>query len=240
MDKAETLTALQKGTVELQGQFLPGSNYTFLVTLNWKGQEMAAVYKPAKGERPLFDFPPQTLAKREVAAYVVSDALGWELVPWTVYRHRKLPLGAGSVQQFVAHNPNEHYFTFSEDLKQKLQPVALYDLLVNNADRKGGHILLRPEGGFVLIDHGICFHYEYKLRTVVWDFAGEEIPRGLQADMRYFLDELADEGEVFRQLRKLLQLSEIAALLNRGRELLKSGLFPLPLPGKRSYPWPLI
>lgn len=240
MEKAEILTALQKGKMELQGQFRFGSNYTFLARLNHKGQEMSVVYKPTRGERPLWDFPPNTLAKREVAAFVVSDALGWDLVPPTVYRRRSAPLGAGSVQQFIEHNPNEHYFTFSEEVKQKLMPVALFDLLINNADRKGGHILLGPDGRFVLIDHGICFHFEDKLRTVVWDFAGQPIPKKLLLELRYVMDELADEGEIFRQLRALLKLSEIAALLQRGRTLLAAGSFPQPMPGRRSYPWPLI
>jgi streptogramin lyase len=120
------------------------------------------------------DFPRASLARREVAAYLVSEALGWRLVPPTVYR-KDGPIGSGSLQLFIEHDPGYHYFTFSDADRQRLHPVAIFDLLINNADRKGSHLLLDPDGHLWLIDHGLCFHREDKLRTVIWDFAGEPI-----------------------------------------------------------------
>ncbi len=117
--------------------------------LEHPGDELVAVYKPGRGEQPLWDFPQGTLVKREVAAYAVSESLGWELVPPTVYRRRKLPLGPGSLQQYVEHDPEYHYFRFSPEDKQRLRPVALFDLLINNADRKGGHVLRDPDASVV-------------------------------------------------------------------------------------------
>ena len=144
-DKEKIIGALQNGNLELQGQFVIGSNYTFLALLKYKDIEMPVVYKPDKGERPLWDFPYGSLGKREVAAYLVSEALGWGHVPSTVYREDG-PLGPGSVQQYIEHDPNYYYFNFNEDDVQKLRPVVIFDLLVNNADRKGGHILQDPQG----------------------------------------------------------------------------------------------
>ncbi|MCX6036355.1 MAG: hypothetical protein NTW99_00365, partial [Chloroflexi bacterium] len=166
----EIKQALENGEVSLQGQFLFGSNYTFLVTVRHAGQEVPAVYKPRRGEQSLWDFPAASLAGREVAAYLVSEALGFGFVPLTVLRDG--PFGPGSLQQYIEHNPNLHYFTFKPADRQRLRPAALFDLLVNNADRKGGHILLQKRTRkLTLIDHGLCFHAEDKLRTVIWDFA---------------------------------------------------------------------
>lgn len=232
----EVLEALSAGRLTLAGQFLWGSNYTFLVEVQGAGPALKAVYKPVRGERPLWDFPAGSLAGREAAAYLVSRELGWNLVPPTVLRSDG-PAGAGSLQLFVDADPERHYFTFSEQEKQRLRPVAAFDALVNNADRKGGHILLAPDGRLWVIDHGVCFHAEDKLRTVVWDFAGEPIPSSLLNDLRRFRDRL--EGEAARRgaFEGLLEAAEVEALARRAERLLGGGHFPWPGPG-RPVPWP--
>jgi uncharacterized repeat protein (TIGR03843 family) len=148
------LTALRSGELAVKGEFLWGSNYTFLVKVVHAGENLSGVYKPTRGERPLWDFPVASLARREVAAYLVSEAIGWRLVPPTVYR-RNGPAGPGSLQLYIEHDPEYHYFNFSEDDLQRLRPVALFDLIINNADRKGSHILIDNDRHLWLIDHGI-------------------------------------------------------------------------------------
>ena len=199
---------------------------------------MEAVYKPQRGERPLWDFPAETLAGREVAAYLVSEALGWDLVPPTVYREEG-PLGPGSQQLRLEHDPVQHYFTFDEATRQRLRPVALFDLIVNNADRKGGHILLDGDKLW-LIDHGICFHAEPKLRTVVWDFAGDAIPDHLLGDMKALRDQLNANNELRRQLGAYLTYDELAAVDGRLAAILATPHFPVPPQGERAIPWPLV
>lgn len=236
-DLQTILTALQTGEVHLQGQFLSGSNYTFLTDVTFNGLSFKAVYKPARGEQPLWDFPPNTLGKREVAAYLVSEMLGWDLVPPTIFR-RKGPLGAGSLQLYVDHDPEYHYFNFTNEDRERLRPVALFDLLINNADRKGGHILKGTDGHLWLIDHGICFHEEDKLRTVVWDFAGQPIPPELMAALCRFIEEGGVTQIAHKNLNGMLRPTEVAALLARGRRLIDGTIFPQPLSSRRSYPWP--
>jgi hypothetical protein len=239
-DKETILEALQKGEIDLQGQFLSGSNYTLLGSLRYNDLNMGIVYKPSRGEQPLWDFPAGTLAKREVAAFHVSEGLRWDLVPPTVYRKKGAPMGPGSVQQFIEHDPDYHYFRFCEEDKQLLRPVALFDHLINNADRKGGHILWDVGRHLWLIDHGICFHHEQKLRTVIWDFAGEAIPEDLLEDVGRLVDELELSGELYNCLASLLQPGEISALMQRGRKLVKTQVFPGPSGNRRPYPWPAI
>ena len=239
-DKTEILTALQEGNFDLQGQFILGSNYTFLVQVDHDSMSFQAVYKPSRGEMPLWDFPAHTLAKREVAAFEVSEGLGWELVPPTIYR-RKGPLGPGSMQFFIPHDPQFHYFTFTESEKQRLRPVAVFDLLVNNADRKGGHILRDQTDNLWFIDHGICFNIENKLRTVIWDFAGEPIPEGLLSSVKTLLGRLEDKQDTLSlSLRPLLNKAEISMLARRARNLLENPVFPIADSSRRYYPWPPI
>ncbi len=237
-DQIQILNALQSGKLTLSGQFVHGSNFTYLATVTREGQEYPAVYKPSRGAQPLWDFPEMTLARREVAAFLVSEALGWELVPPTVYR-RDAPHGPGSLQLFIEHDPNYHYFTFSEEDRQRLRPVALFDLVVNNADRKGGHILIDPHNHLWLIDHGLCFHVEDKLRTVVWDFSGEPIPDELSASLEKLVGELESSSSgLTRLLGKILARKEIAAAAQRIRRLLAACQFPSPIGSRRPYPWP--
>lgn len=228
---------LRYGEVTLEGQFLWGSNYTFLTRVEWEGHSLKGVYKPSKGERPLWDFPPATLAHREVAAYIVSRALGWNFVPPTVYR-TQAPAGRGSLQLFVEHNPELHYFQFTAEQRAKLGRVVLFDLLINNADRKGGHILLDSDGKFWLIDHGVCFHVEEKLRTVIWDFAGLPVPAEDTATLKKFAQTLQTGSKLKAALDKHLSPAEIAALLTRAEWLGTLTHYPNPPRNRRATPFP--
>jgi hypothetical protein len=230
---------LENGEIMLKGQFLLGSNYTFLVTVKYGGQEFPAVYKPQKGEQTLWDFPPASLAGREVGAYLVSQMLGWNFVPLTVLRDG--PLGPGSLQQYIDYNPNYHYFTFNLAELKRLRPVALFDLLVNNADRKGSHILVQKRTRkLYLIDHGLCFHPEDKLRTVVWDFAGEPIPADMLSALTKFRVDLTEPGSLPEVLRQYLCTEELTALRTRADALLAAGQFPFPPEDRRAFPFPPI
>lgn len=227
--------ALTHGDYVLRGQFMLGSNYTFLVDVHHEGEVFKAVYKPCKGEQPLWDFPDNTLALREVAAYQLSEALGFHIVPVTVYREDG-PHGPGSLQQYIEYDVEYHYFNFTVEDKQKLRPVVLFDFIANNADRKGSHVFFE-EGARKLwaIDHGICFHEEDKLRTVIWDFAGHAIPEDLLASLESFLFLLSSDSSL---LDPYLNPEEIAALRRRGERLLTSRLFPRPPADRRAFPYP--
>ena len=233
------IAALQTAPLSLKGEFVWGSNHTFLVEVAAGAEIILAVYKPTRGERPLWDFPEASLARREAAAFIVSQALGWALVPPTVYRPDG-PFGSGSLQLFIDHDPEYHYFNLKDEDRQRLRPVALFDLLVNNADRKGSHIIFDKQDHLWLIDHGICFHAEPKLRTVIWDFAGEPIPPALLADLLAFQDQLQPGTQLSTGLQPLLEPEEIAALASRAARLLKRGRFPNPHPDQRPIPWPPI
>jgi uncharacterized repeat protein (TIGR03843 family) len=228
---------LRDGQIEEVEGLIPwSSNYTFLVRVVRDSDEMLAVYKPRRGERQLWDFPDGTLYRREVAAYLVSQTLGWELVPPTLVREG--PYGIGAVQVFIPHDPEEHYFTFGQKMHSQMKRIALFDLVVNNADRKAGHCLLAPDGHVWTIDHGICFHAQPKLRTVIWEFAGQRIPPWLLEDVRRLHDSLG--GSALREeMEALLSLAEIEALIQRIEALVRDGVYPSPGPGDR-YPWPPI
>lgn len=224
-------TALIHGEYELKGQFMLGSNYTFFVDVKYEGAEYKAVYKPTKGEQPLWDFPEYTLALREVAAYQLSEALGLHIVPFTTYREDG-PYGPGSLQQYIEYDVEHHYFNFTTEEKNQLRPVVLFDILANNADRKGSHIFFEDETHKLFaIDHGICFHEEDKLRTVIWDFAGQQIPEKLLAP-------LSQTASWSSLLENYLSPNEITALLIRAEILCTKKVFPRPLQGRRAYPYP--
>jgi uncharacterized repeat protein (TIGR03843 family) len=239
LETPTVLNVLQNGEITIKGEFVWGSNYTFLAEVCKNGNLVLSVYKPSRGERPLWDFPAASLARRETAAFVVSEALGWKLVPPTVYR-KNAPIGPGSLQLYIEHNPELHYFNLEQVDRQRLRPVVLFDLLINNADRKGSHLLLDHNHHLWLIDHGICFHAEDKLRTVIWDFAGQSIPQELCQDLRHFRSELESSTNLYKQLQALLNLKEIKALAARADHLLSLDEFPEPNPDERSFPWPLI
>jgi uncharacterized repeat protein (TIGR03843 family) len=232
------LRALTDGEIEVVGQFTWSSNYTFLAQVTCDEETLPAVYKPSQGERPLWDFPRGSLAAREVAAYLTSETLGWDFVPPTVLRQDG-PAGAGSLQLFIDADPERHYFTFNDAEKQHLRPVVVFDYLINNADRKGGHVLLTPDERIYLIDHGICFHQDYKLRTVLWDFVDEAIPEEILTDVAAFHKRLEEDDELIRAYMELLSAEELQALKDRARQLLAARRFPKPGPG-RPYPYPLV
>ena len=233
-DAQLNLALLERGDVELRGRMPWSSNATFLVALCLASTgEGNAIYKPVRGERPLWDFPPG-LYKREVAAYVVDRALGWEHVPETVVR-LDAPLGAGSLQRFVDADFEEHYFTLLEhdEHRDALRRIAVFDLVVNNADRKSGHCLLGTDGRIWAIDHGLCFAVEPKLRTVMWDFAGDRVPATLRDDCARLAASLPAE------LDALLDAQERDALVRRLQAVAGLERFPEPGPG-RPYPWPMV
>jgi uncharacterized repeat protein (TIGR03843 family) len=228
---------VQKGVIEEElGMMRWSSNYTFLVSVKQDDITLQAVYKPQRGERPLWDFPDGTLCYREVAAFLTSKELGWMIVPPTALRHGSR--GLGSVQFFIDHDPEYNYFSFDATLAPQLMRMALFDCLVNNADRKGGHCLVDPSGRLWGIDHGITFHSSHKLRTVIWDFAGQPISDTLLTDIDALASKICDEqGAYSKAMRELLSQAEISALEQRTRRLLKTRKYPQPGPGP-NYPWP--
>lgn len=224
---------LGRGRIEVHGRIAGSSNVTLLVTCAADDCELLAVYKPLAGERELWDFPPG-LHRREVAARVLSEWLGWRLVPETVLR-QEAPFGEGSLQQVVDEDGVSHYFTLREDPRRhpELRRIAAFDVLTNNADRKSGHVLLCDDRLWA-IDHGLTFHAEPKLRTVIWDFAGDR----LDDDVRDAVARLVEEP-MPGALRELLDDGEAEALVRRARALVRVGKLPLPGSG-RPYPWPLV
>jgi uncharacterized repeat protein (TIGR03843 family) len=229
--QADLQHAFQHGNLEIKGRFMLGSNYTFLAEITYEGKKYPAVYKPTKGEQPLWDFEESTLALREVAAYLVSERLGFHLVPFTALRDDG-PYGAGSLQQFIEYNPEYHYFNFTNEDKQLLKPVVLFDLLCNNADRKGSHVFFEKDTHKLwAIDHGICFHEQNKLRTVLWDFAGQKIPDDL-------LSRLSLPSSLLTDLEPYLSPNEISALCSRAASILRRGIFPPQPRDRRAMPWP--
>jgi uncharacterized repeat protein (TIGR03843 family) len=232
-DDAAIAAALLHGEVEVLGRMPWSSNATFLCVVRCGDDARHAVYKPRRGERELWDFP-SGLHQREVAAYELSAALGWDLVPVTVQRDG--PLGVGSVQDVVDADFEQHYFTLYEDEANHdvLRRMCAFDLVGNNTDRKSGHVLLGRDGRIRGIDHGLMFHHEFKLRTVIWEFGGEPVPAAVLADLAAFLD--ADLPDA---LAALLDPFERDALRTRTRALLDAGCFPIDGTGRR-YPWPLV
>ncbi len=237
---ADILTILREGDVDVQGAIPWSSNYTFLVTVHGRslaGVELTlpAIYKPRCGEAPLWDFPSGTLCLREMAAYLVSQMLGWPLIPPTVLRDG--PHGLGTVQFYVECDLEANYFTFGPERRRELLPIALFDIVTNNADRKGGHCLLGQDGRIWAVDHGLTFHVQRKLRTVIWDFAGQPVPEAFLEDLEALRARLAEDCEERRALARLLAEEEIQAFLLRCERVLRVRRFPDPGPG-RVYPWP--
>lgn len=231
---SQALEVLARGALEVQGRMPWSSNGTYLVSCVAGGVELAAVYKPHRGERPLWDFP-GGLYRREVAAYRLSDALGWGLVPETVMRADG-PLGEGSVQRFMPADFTQHYFTLVQDEQHHdaLRAICTFDLLVNNADRKAGHCLAGDDGRIWAIDNGLCFHVAPKLRTVIWDFAGERLPSRLLAGLEAMV------AGPPACLDGLLAPDDARAVSCRAATLLANPRFPAPDPELRPYPWPLV
>ena len=215
------------------------SNYVYLAQLTApEGQQVSAVYKPHSGESPLWDFP-DGLYRREVAAYQLSQLLKWPFIPPTVLRDG--PKGPGSLQLFVNHDQAVHYFEQREkpELIPQLQRMCVFDYVANNADRKGGHCLLDDSGIVWGIDHGLAFHADYKLRSVIWDWADEPIPQVWLDDIARLAEDLVGPGGEAESFRTLIDAGEVAATVGRIRKLLASSKFPMPGP-HRHYPWPLV
>ncbi|MBG7610238.1 MAG: SCO1664 family protein [Anaerolineae bacterium] len=232
------LATLERCEFTLEGEFTQGLNYTFLTKIkSTEDRVIQAVYKPQQGERPLWDFPDDTLAHREAAAYLVSEALGWQLVPPTAYRDDG-PFGPGSLQLFIEHDPSYHYFNIRNEDFERLRPVVLFDLLINNADRKGSHLIFAPDNHLWLIDHGLCFHVDDKLRTVMWDFAGEAIPSALKSDLTKFQQALKENTGIASGLSAHLSPEEFTKLQARSEWLNQLKTFPFPPPDRRAYPFP--
>ncbi len=216
------------------------SNYVFLAQMcSGDGQRFSAIYKPLRGESPLWDFPDGSLYRREVAAYRLARLLDWPFIPPTVVRDG--PHGVGSLQVFVPHDSRKSFFEQREEkaLVPQLKRMAVFDYVANNADRKGGHCLLDADGRIWGIDHGLCFHYQYKMRTVIWDWAEQPIRKSWLKDVEraaHAVDASLPEAAAFLEM---VSADEAAALVGRAETLLRDGLFPRPGP-HRSYPWPLV
>ncbi|MGH7264686.1 MAG: SCO1664 family protein [Candidatus Rokuibacteriota bacterium] len=224
---------LARGEIRVKGRLPGSSNTTLLVELALERATTLAVYKPRRGERPLWDFPPG-LFRREVAAYLLSEALGWALVPATV--RREGPLGEGSLQFFVTADFQQHYFTLHQDPAHHdaLKRICVFDLVANNTDRKSGHCLLGLDGHIYAIDNALTFHADFKLRTVIWDFGGQPIPGPILDDVARLA-----AGGLPDPLARLLAPAERDALLARAGAVLAKGRFPVAHGGHR-YPWPLV
>lgn len=223
-----------------RGFLANASNHTLLVQVGARALGVHAVYKPRAGERPLWDFPAGSLSSREVAAFEVSDFLGWDVVPPTVLRE-DAPMGPGSVQLFVPHDTELHHFVLVEDPDNHpaLARMALFDLLANNADRKASHVMLAEDGCIRGCDHGLTFHAQPKLRTVIWELGGRLIDPALRADVARLARELEDASSpLSERLHALLAPAEIEALAQRAAIL--QGLRALPdvEADRRPYPWP--
>jgi uncharacterized repeat protein (TIGR03843 family) len=228
---------LAEGELELLGRIPWASNATILAKVTHGELEGLAVYKPVRGERPLWDFPSGTLYRREVAAYLVSEQLGWRLVPPTLARDG--PLGVGSVQLYVDADPEVTAFELLADEHPAMVRIAAFDVVTNNADRKAGHCLAGPDGRVWAIDHGLCFHVQAKLRTVLWDLAGTRLEGEILGDLERLAAEAASGGPLAADLGELLDGDEVAALARRARALVRIGRLPAPR-GDRAYPWPLV
>jgi uncharacterized repeat protein (TIGR03843 family) len=231
------LGILTRGSLTLEGRLPWSTNHSWLATVTADGETLPVVYKPRLGERPLWDFPRGTLCQRETAAFVVSQALGWRLVPPTVLRDG--PRGTGAVQLFVPHDPDRHFLTLARPDPRTVGRIVALDVVTNNADRKSGHVLLDGQGALWLIDHGLTFHVEPKLRTVIWDLAGQTLPPDTAADLARLADALDDPGQpVAAALAELLSPAEAEATRMRTRELVTAGRFPTADPERWTVPWP--
>lgn len=236
----DVMELLTTGAIKARGFLANASNHTLLVQIGASALGVHGVYKPAAGERPLWDFPTGTLANREVAAYLVSEALGWGIVPPTVLRSDG-PSGPGSIQLFVPHDPELHYFVLVEDRDnhRALARMALFDLVINNADRKGSHVMLTDDGRIQGCDHGLAFHSDPKLRTVIWELGGHELEPAWRKDLARLAAALEDPtSSLASDIAELLSPEEVANLAHRASIL--RGLRALPDidPEQRPYPWP--
>ncbi|HEY7589788.1 MAG TPA: SCO1664 family protein [Candidatus Limnocylindrales bacterium] len=239
-DSAAVLEVLREGELEVLGRLVASTNHALYsrVTRHCPDPEpptiVDAVYKPIRGERPLDDFPDGTLARREVAAHAVSVATGWAIVPPTVMRDG--PFGEGMVQLWIDVDPSVDVVAMVIDDDVRLRRVALFDAIVNNTDRKGGHLLPVAGGHVFGVDHGVCFSTVPKLRTVLWAWRGERLEPDEVAVLERVREAL--DGELGAELRGLLAPAEVKATIRRTDRLLSTRRFPWPSPGWPALPWP--
>jgi uncharacterized repeat protein (TIGR03843 family) len=233
----EALALLREGEVSVEGRLVDASNATFYCAVTSAGRAAAAVYKPIAGERPLWDFPDGTLAEREVAAYELSVALGWSIVPPTVLRDG--PAGPGMVQLWLDVDESVEISRFMRRRNnEQLRQIAVFDAVVNNADRKGGHLLPLPDGRVYGVDHGVTFHPEDKLRTVLWQWAGDTLPAPTCAALAALRAEL--DGALGERLGELLTRREVNRTRARVDRLISTGVHPEPHGDWPAVPWPPI
>jgi uncharacterized repeat protein (TIGR03843 family) len=236
MPEDAAIELLTSGTLEVEGRLVVASNATLYCTVRGNGAEAACVYKPVAGERPLWDFPLGTLAGREVAAYAVSRAAGWDVVPPTVLRDG--PFGPGMCQLWIDADPDVDTIALSRRADHHgLRDMAVFDAVVNNADRKIGHLLPAGSGHLYGCDHGVCFAEEYKLRTVLWQWRGRRLPERALAALRKLAAGL-DGGELAGQLAGQISPDEVAATKRRVDLLLKHRVHPYPPENWPAVPWP--
>jgi uncharacterized repeat protein (TIGR03843 family) len=228
----EALDLLRFGTLELEGRLLDASNATLYCTIRTEELDGCCVYKPQRGERPLWDFPDGSLAEREVAAYEVSAATGWGIVPPTVLRDG--PFGLGMCQLWIEIDESVDLAVLARSKHPGLRRMALFDAVINNADRKGGHLLPTTEGHVYGVDHGVTFHSEDKLRTLLWTWRG----RRISDEERAVLEQLRADTTLLNRLTELLTPAEVAAYDGRIDRLLRSGVFPHPSGDWPAIPWP--
>ncbi|WP_214110021.1 SCO1664 family protein [Acrocarpospora catenulata] len=237
LDDAAAIRLLREGRLEVAGRLVEATNMTLYCTISHGEHVAACVYKPVRGERPLWDFPDGTLAAREVAAYEVAAVTGWRLVPPTVYRDG--PFGPGMVQLWIDTDPEADLMALVRSRLPGLRRMAVFDAVVNNADRKGGHLLPLPDGHVYGVDHGVCFSEEGKLRTVLWQWRGKALPREAVAVL-VALEREIERGRLGRRLRELLTVAEVEATWMRVRKLLETGVHPYPSDDWPAIPWPPI
>ena len=237
LSEEEALPILRDGEV-VGGQQIPwSSNYTFLLRIDaGPGRFLRAVYKPKAGERPLYDFPGGTLYKREYAAYLLGRAIGWPPVPLTLIREG--PYGVGSMQLYVESDPRITYFDLVSEHTDEFSRFAAFDLVANNADRKGGHCVLGANGTIWSIDHGLTFHSDFKVRTVMLEFWGAPLLEELLPDLQALADRLSSSDGLRGELCELLSAEEVDTLLRRTEAVLDEPVFPR-LDPRRNVPWPL-
>jgi len=236
----QALPTLTEADLRPRGFLANASNHTVLCQVGVADEGIHAVYKPSSGERPLWDFPSGTLCRREVAAYAVSRALGWDLVPPTVLRDG--PMGLGSVQLFIPHDARQHYFALvrQDRFRPELARMAVFDLLTNNTDRKGSHVLLSEDDGRLYgIDHGVTFHPQPKLRTVIWELGGTPLDKSWRRDLARLAEQLGTEGDpLVDELSSLLTTREVAVTAARAQTLSRTRALPDIEEERRPYPWP--
>ena len=234
MAEGDALELLAHAELTVEGQLVDASNATLYVRAEHDGVAAAAVYKPVSGERPLWDFPDGTLAEREVAAYTVSAASGWNVVPPTVLREG--PFGPGMVQLWIDVDPGTDVRALVRRDADQLRAVAVLDAVINNADRKGGHLLPTPAGHVYGVDHGVCFNSDEKLRTILWGWAGEPLA---EAEVDVLIRLRADlDAELGQALSALLTVTEVRRTRRRVDRLLASAVFPRPSDRWPAIPWP--